>query len=201
MKNNAKWMLVGAGVMSLVLSACQTVPEPGSPEAKAMEKEERVAMVKQTSQDMPWWFLAPPQYEGYLSATGTATSADLQLALDKAILFAKRDLADRINSSVSSKMKSFVAETTAGNSTELVSEIERITRNLVSEVNLSGYSREEVEVKPQGTDYRAYVLLNYAVDKANRLLVDQVNKSKLLETRLRASDAFKELESDIEKSN
>jgi len=197
MKSSMKW-ITGSLAFSL-LAACQTIPEPGSPEEMVQEKEEQIAAVQTTSQDIPWWFLTPPVYENYLSATGTATSSDLQLAVDKAVLFAKRDLADRINSSVSSKMKSFVAETSAGNTTELVSEIERITRNLVSEVNLSGYTREEVEVKPSGTNYRVYILLNFAVDKANRLLVDQVNKSQILETRLRASKAFKELEEDISK--
>lgn len=190
-------LVFGLSALSLI-TACQTVAEPGSPEALAQEKEQKMAAVQATSQEMPWWFLTPPVYEGYLSATGTATSADLQLALDKAVLFAKRDLADRINSTLSSKMKSFVAETTTDNATELVSEIERITRNLVSEVNLSGYTREEVEVKPSGTNFRVYVLLNYAVDEANRLLVDQVKKSSLLETRMRASKAFQELEKDLQ---
>lgn len=189
-------LLIPITALSL-LGGCQTVPDPGSPEAAAQQKEEQIASVQKTSTDLPWWFLNPPIYEGYLSATGTATSSDLQLALDKAILFAKRDLADRVNSAVSSKMKSFVAETSAGNTTELVGEIERITRNLVSEVNLSGYTREEVEIKPDGTQYRAFVLLNYAADRTNRLVVDQVNQSTLLETRLRASEAFKELEADI----
>ena len=58
-------------------------------------------------------------------------------------------------------------------------------------------SNDPAKVLAQGTKYRAYVLLQYPIGKANKMLVDQVKKSRVLEARMRASKAFKELEDDI----
>jgi hypothetical protein len=50
----------------------------------------------------------------------------------------------------------------------------------------------------EGRSYRAYVLLRYPVGDANKIVRDQVRKSNQLESRLRASKAFQDLEKEIE---
>lgn len=190
-------------VVAGLLVSCAR-PEPGSPAAvaeQAEEKEEAKAdRIEETVDELPDWFLKPPTAAHSVFATGTATSPDLQLAMDKAVLSAKRTLADRIGSTLNSKMKEFVTEVGQGEDAEVISEVERVTTNLIAEVNAAGYSQKEAKVLAQGSAYRAYVLLQYPVGKANRLLVDQVKKNRVLEARLRASKAFKELEEDIKKA-
>jgi hypothetical protein len=185
---------------ALTLGACAT-PEPGTPAWTAQQEQQkqdtRTATVKASVDDLPSWYRNPPTDEFSIYAPGTATSSDLQFAEDKAILGAKRALADRINSRLSSKMKEFLSESGAGENTQVMAESERVTSNLITEVNLSGYNITEKKLVPAGTQYRAYVLVQYPLGNANRILVDQVNKNSLLQGKLRASKAFQELEKDI----
>lgn len=182
--------------LTAALAGCAT-PAPGTPEAEKAAREERQETVAKTAEEVPAWFLAMPSDASALFAAGTSTSTDLQLAMDKAVLNAKRSLADRINSTLSSKMKEFLSETGSGEDTKVVQEVERITSNLITEVNVAGYTRDKTEVKPSGAQYRAYVLLRYPLGAANRILVDQVKKNELVESRVRASKAFQELEKEI----
>ena len=198
----------GGMIMALVLAGgfvagCAS-PEPGSPKSVYQEQqkkeEARVAKVEQTVEELPDWYTNLPKSANSVFAAGTATSPDLQLALDKGTLNAKRTLADRINGLLSSKMKEFVTEIGQGEDTEVLTEAERVTTNLITEVNVSGYSQADAKILSQGNKYRAYVLLEYPIGKANRILVDQVKKNRILEGKLRASKAFKELEEEIKRA-
>lgn len=185
------------------VSGCAS-PTPGSPaavyEQEQTKEEARVEATEETVDELPDWFLNLPKDEHSVFAAGTATSPDLQLAMDKGTLNAKRTLADRINGLLSSKMKEFVAETGQGEDTSVVTEVERVTTNLITEVNVAGYTQEDAKIIPQGNKYRAYVLLRYPVGKANRILVDQVKKNRVLEGKLRASKAFQDLEEEIKRA-
>ena len=185
------------------ISGCAS-PTPGSPEAvyeQEVQKEEaRVEATEQAVDELPSWYLNLPKEANSVFAAGTATSPDLQLAMDKGTLNAKRTLADRINSLLSSKMKEFVTESGQGEDTIVLTEAERVTSNLITEVNVAGYSQEDAKVVPQGSKYRAYVLLRYPVGKANSILLDQVKKNRVLEGKLRASKAFTDLEAEIKRA-
>lgn len=184
-----------------LLAAC--APDPGSPAwtaQQAQKKEEaRTAAIKGAVDEIPSWYSAVPDDETALYAPGTAASSDLQFALDKAVLAAKRSLADRLNGKISAKIKEFIAESGAAEGTPPTSESERTTTNLISEVALTGYVVKEQKFIPSGGQYRAYVLLQYPLGKANRLLVDQVGKDAALQGKLRASKAFQELEAELAK--
>ena len=193
-----------AMVLAVSFVAGCAAPTPGSPEAtyevQKKKEEAKVEATKQTVEELPDWFINLPRSDHAVYAAGTATSPDVQLAMDKSELNAKRSLADRINSALSSKMKEFIAETGQGEDTVVVTEAERVTTNLITEVNVAGYNRTKSKILAQGRQYRAYVLLEYPVGKANRLLVDQIKKNRVLESKLRASKAFKELEEDIKRA-
>ncbi|EME72030.1 hypothetical protein H261_00585 [Paramagnetospirillum caucaseum] len=197
MNRSALCAILGA----LTLAACAG-PQPGSPAWTASQEQKkqevRAETVKASVDDLPSWYASPPNDEFSIYAPGTATSTDLQFAEDKAVLGAKRSLADRINSKLSSKMKEFLSESGAGENTQVMAESERVTSNLITEVNLSGYAITEKKFVPAGQQYRAYVLLQYPLGSANRILVDQVNKNSLLQGKVRASKAFQDLERDIQ---
>lgn len=187
-------------VAALMIGGCAS-PDPGTPEAALLahqkQQEARAEQVKDTVSDAPSWYLTPPKDDVSLYGAGTATSADLQMAVDKATLTAKRQVADRLKSQLSAKMKDFASESGAGEDARVQSEVERVTSNVVAEANMSGYQVGKTDVKPQGTQYRAYVLVQYPLGAANRVLVDQTRKNEVLESKLRASKAFQELEQDI----
>ncbi len=182
------------------LAACSS-PEPGTPaftaEMLKHQHDARTDMVQNVTADIPSWFLKMPADANAIYASGTATSGDLQLAIDKAVLGAKRSLADRVNSKLSSKMKEFMSETGAAEDSPVMEESRQATENLVTSVNVSGYSVAKEKIVPADTQYRAFVLLRYPLGKANRLLLEQVNRNNMLHTRLEASKAFRELERDI----
>ncbi|HLN25435.1 MAG TPA: hypothetical protein VK558_15795 [Patescibacteria group bacterium] len=194
-------ILCAAILGALSLAACAS-PEPGTPAYTAQQEqkkqEARTDAIKDSVSEMPSWFTSPPIDEFSIYAPGTSTSADLQFAEDKAVLSAKRALADRVNSRLSSKMKEFLAESGAGENAQVTAESERVTSNLITEVNMAGYNVTQKKFVPAGTQYRAYVLLQYPLGNANRMLVDQVNKNGVLQGKLHASKAFQELEKDIQ---
>jgi hypothetical protein len=188
---NRHTLVALAGAVAL-LGGCAPRPEPGTPAWVAWQKEEAA---KTAVDDLPSWYIDPPTDKAAIFAAGTATSGDLQLAIDKAVLGAKRSLADRVNSRISGKMKEYLAESGAG---DVQHDVEIAITNLITEVNLAGYNVTEKKLVTTGSQYRAYVLLRYPLDVANRTMVTEVKKNDVLEGKLRASKAFQELERDIQ---
>ena len=192
---------LGYLVLVATLAACAS-PKPGTPEfVAAVEKEGREQAVKtaeDTVDEAPSWFLTPPTDANAIYAAASEVSSDMQMAVDKAVLSAKRSLASQVGNRMSSKMKEFVMEVGAGSDTQLSREIERVSQEVVTDVNLAGFRQNEVKVITQAGNFRAYVLLQYPLGDANKMVVFQVKKSSVLETRVRASKAFQDLEKEIE---
>ncbi len=106
---------------------------------------------------VPKWYLTQPKETDSYFASATSTSEDIQLAVDKATLSAKRILADRMDSFLSSKTKTVTTESKGENSSALV----RTTTNTIEKGDSSGYSVNDVVVQQSGDLYRAYVLIEY----------------------------------------
>ena len=185
---------------SLLLAACAT-SQSGTPEAVARAEEKReqksLAVVQMTVQELPEWFTEPPVSETHMFDVATATSADLQLALDKAILDAKYRLGDRLRSQMSGKIKRFVEETGGAKDPQLLQETTKVVSSLFSDVNAAGYRVSKKKIIPQGEGYRAYVQVEYPLGEANKILVEEVKRNQVVEARVRASVAFAELEASI----
>jgi hypothetical protein len=154
-------MLKVAASISLLLSlaACSGPPKPGTPEYALQQHEFQVEKTKAAADRAPDWYMNPPKGEGFLYATGTATSTDLQFAVDKAVLNAKYQLADQIAGKVSGKQKDFVTESTGGGAAGTA---ERATSNMVADIALPAYQVVQRKVVPVDTQFRSYVLLQFA---------------------------------------
>lgn len=193
--------LVLSTVVSLtVLTAC-AAPKPGTPEAAAQQeremREQATKAAKSTVDDAPKWVAQPPVDATAIFATGTASSSDMQMAMDRAMLAAKRELANQLNAKLSSKMTEFVSEVGGANDAQLNRQVEIATKNVVTDANLAGFRREDSKVVAQGSQFRAYVLLRYPLGDANRILMNQVKQNSQLEAKVRASKAFQDLEKEI----
>jgi len=152
-------------------------------------------IVKKTAEDVPDWMLILPDDDEAFYSAGTAVSRDMQLAIDKANLAAKRNLADRIGGELSSQIKEFVVESGDIYSSDLVTvDIERVTRNIMARINVAGYIPDKMEVYPLGTMYRVYTLIAYPIGAHNDILVEQIRRNRALYAHVRSSVAFKELE-------
>jgi len=187
-------------LLAIVLAAC-AAPKPGTPEAAAKAEEIRekqaVESAQKTVREMPEWFTEPPSSNSVLYDVATATSADLQLALDKAVLDAKYRLADRLRGQMNGKMKRFIEETGGAKDPQILQETSKVVSNLFTDVNAAGYRVSKTKIIPQGAGYRAYVLVEYPIGEANKVLIEEVKKNQVVEARVRASAAFAELEANV----
>ena len=160
-----------------------------------------IQKVETAVSQIPKWYLEIPKDKENVYSTGTATAPDLQLAVDIATMNAKTTLADRINGRLNSMMKTFIAKVGQDDlDSEVLTEVEKVSKNLIAEVDVAGYVPTNVEVYPSGTQFRAFVLLTYSEKEARKVIVNRMRKNRLAYSKLKATDAWKELEDEVEKS-
>jgi hypothetical protein len=174
---------------ALLLTGCAAPPTPGSAGAPTVERNSKEQQAQQMASvavaKIPAWYLTPPDDGQSLYAVGVATSGDMQFAIDRAVLSAKTDMASQVNSRVSARMNELVRVSGFGKDQVTVAEMERVTQNVVNEINLggfnrSGYRREKAEVFPEGSGFRAYVLLKFPLAETTKIAKEQVQKSPAL---------------------
>lgn len=156
--------------------------------------------VEKQVKTIPGWYLTHPKNEISIYSSGTAVTPDMQLSVDIAVLNAKTTLADRINGRLSSKTKNFVSRIGSSDLDAAVAmDIQRVTTNLIADVDVAGYAVEKSEIVQDGPQYRAYVLLAYSDKEANKILVNRLRKEKMLLDKLQATKAYKDLEESVSK--
>ena len=188
----------------IVLTACETSKEAINttiPESYKADEEKIVAQKKkeiETSvEEIPEWFLEQDETGDLLTAKGTATSSDLQMSIDKAMIAAKRELASKIEEVISNKTKQLLKDVEIDENSKNYDETIITTISRVDNVELSGFKVGNRKVVNLGTKYRSYIKLDYPIGKANKLLVNKINKEEELKLRIESSEAFKELEKEI----
>ena len=160
-----------------------------------------IQKVETAVSQIPKWYLEIPKDKENVYSTGTATAPDLQLAVDIATMNAKTTLADRINGRLDAMIKTFIAKVGQDDlDSEVITEVEKVSKNLIAEVDVAGYVPTTVKVYPSGTQFRAFVLLTYSEKEARKVIVNRMRKNRLAYSKLKATDAWKELEDEVEKS-
>jgi hypothetical protein len=186
-----------------LLAACSS-PKPGTPEyVRNQEQEQQKTAVKNVETAIsktPSWYLQPPQDANAIYTAGAESSPDMQMAVDMAVLSAKRALAFQLGARTSAMMKDFAGQTGQTGNVDVEREIDRVTKSVAAEINLAGFIREKSEIIAEGKNFKAFVLIRYPIGDANKIVADQVKKSKVLDTKLKASKAFQDLEQEIEKA-
>ena len=202
MKYPSKVALLSA-VSLFALSACSSTQDkamPGTNNAVNVTYEYKRDRVQEQINNIPDWFKKQPEDTSNIFSAGTAVTPDLQFSVDAAVLNAKVVLADRINSRMRSQAKQFKAKVGSGDlDASVISEFERAVKNITADTDVSGYHMAEVEVVPHGTQYRAFVLLEYSDAEARKILTNRIRKDEMLFNKLRATKAWKELDENAEK--
>jgi hypothetical protein len=140
---------------------------------KEVNKEGRVL------DKVPQWYVDATINEGiilnrdantFIYSVGQGTSPDLQLALEKAMMIAKAELADKLQGQMNKRTDLYITEVGQDNSKQVVSKIEETVVNIVRETMIQGYEQWEKAVyETANNHYRVYVGLKMGIGEANRL--------------------------------
>jgi len=148
--------------------------------------------------DIPDWYPNAPQEALYARSANTAVSQDLQIAIDKATTGARAELGRIVETKVNALQKRFEEETGAGQEATLLQQFTQATKLVVS-TTMNGSRMKDQRTVRDGTMWRAYVLMELPLGVANATLLDEIKKNKELYTKFRASEAYKDLDSEVQK--
>jgi|TARA_Y100000401_G_scaffold100623_1_gene89578 HSP20 family molecular chaperone IbpA len=140
--------------------------------------------VEKTVKMVPEWYTDLPVDDDMIYSSGAATAPDLQLAVDIATLNAKAKLADRIDGRLDSMTKSLVSQVGENVDASVITELERVSKNVIAEVDVAGYSRKELDVIASGNQFMAFVLLEYSDREATKVYTNRLKKYKLFSNNL-----------------
>ena len=179
-------------ISSGLLFGC-AVPD-GNDDVSSTKKE---ISVKSSLDHTPAWYANPPFTKDELFVSGTGTSADMQIAMDKAILVAKRALAEQIASYISTMTRQIAKEVNVKGKNILNQSLENISKTAAVNVNIGGFNKESSKIVQNGEMYRAFVLISFPKEEAKRALLMQIKNESELNNALRKSKSLNELEASL----
>jgi len=180
-------------ILSLVLAALCACGGPKTVDLSPRSSED-------TIKDIPKWFLEPETDSEHLFANASGTSRDLQVALNKARTTAQADLAQQLGTRLGNLTRQFSEETGMEEDSELLSQFSSATK-AVTDQSMSGARVDKQELLSERNIYRAYVQMSLPIGRANQLLMDKIRSNKQLYTRLRATEAYADLDRELEVLN
>jgi hypothetical protein len=148
--------------------------------------------------DIPDWFTNVPKDPNFFYAANTQVSQDLQLAIDKAVQGGRTELGRMVETKISALQKRFTEETGTASNAQLLDMFTQASKTVVSTA-LSGSRVSKQKQVKDGSNWRAYVLVEYAVGAANEALMQQIKNNEQMYTRFRASQTYKELDDEVQK--
>ena len=108
--------------------------------------------------------------ETFIYAVGQGNSPDLQLAIEKAMMIAKAELADKLMGQMNKRTDLYITEVGQDGNRQVVSKIEETIVNIVRETMIQGYEQWEKAVyETSNGQYRVYIGLKMGVGDANVL--------------------------------
>ena len=132
-----------------------------------------------TLNKVPQWYIDAKVDKGfvfnrdadlYIYSVGQGSSPDLQLAIEKAMMIAKAELADKLRGQMNKRTDLYITEIGQEGNKQVVSKVEEVIVNVVQETMIQGYESWEKAVyeTPNG-EYRVYIGLKMGVGDANML--------------------------------
>ena len=157
-------------ILALTLTNCASTNYQVKKEAK---EEGRVL------NQVPQWYIDAKIDKGFVFnrnadlfvySVGQGSSPDLQLAIEKAMMIAKAELADKLEGQMNKRTDLYITEIGQEGNKEVASKIEEVIVNVVKETMIQGYESWEKAVyeTPNG-EYRVYIGLKMGVGDANYL--------------------------------
>ena len=167
-------LVIGATALSLFLAAC------GSTHTIKQEATfQSDGSVKQVLNEVPQWYIDAEVKKGlitnrdadqFIYGVGTSVSPDLQLAINKATMVAKADLADQINGELNARSEQFITELGQEGNKQVASRVEETIVNVISATTVVGYDEFAKDIFiTSDQNYRVYVGLKWGYNDNNKL--------------------------------
>ena len=160
--------------------------------------------------EVPKWFVEQPNKKkdkNFIYGVGVATSPDLQLAKDKAMMIAKADIADIVAGEMNKKATLFRTEVGAEGQKSVVSESDNTIINIIKNIKITGYEQWKYKMYTTADgNYRVYIGLVLPIGEYNKLhdLIEE-EKAIAAQSQINSSElakvAVEDLTNDIEADN
>jgi hypothetical protein len=170
MKSKMKILLVG--IMSVLLTNCagnyKIKKESGNKVVDSVPKwymadinESKACEIKMFGKDKD---------RVCIYGVATAVSPDLNLAIEKAKMLAKAELADIIKGEMNKESKQFITEIGKTNTKSVVTEVESVLVNVIKNTKVRGYEIFEQDVTlTKQNYYRAWIGLRLPLGEYNKM--------------------------------
>jgi len=187
---------------TFVISGCVNQPKEGSPEAAYALKQEKIERADEARQKIidaePDWYQKPPaDTTETLYVVTQARHDDSALARISALELAKGQMAGKIQTYVSTQIKTFFGDKVVGTGNTV--SIDGTVKTVAPEVTLRGLAESDSKAVVAEGKVTVYLLTQYPLGEANTLLLEAIRKDKTLELEAQKNDAFKELEAEVER--
>jgi hypothetical protein len=153
---------------------------------------------REVIRNLPGWYSRPPTDNNFLFGPATATSGDLQIAINKAQAEGRNLIAQQLEVKYNGLNKRFAEEVGRSNDGQLLDFYSQVYKAVVSQVLYGSRSRQQV-LRTEGEVYRAFVLMELPLGEMSKRLMEQIKAQEALYTRFRATEAFKELDAEIQR--
>lgn len=179
----------GASVMIVLL--CMAILWTGCAGSGVVPPEEPAI-------SFPDWYSKVPEDPDHIYAAAMAKSRDVMLVTDMAELRGMSQIASRIESRVSRLLKDIRDEVGAEEDLDLKSASASVAES-VSSAEVKGARVALRETRKSGSCYYAFVLMEVPIWQVNIGLVGKIEADENMYMRFRSSQAFKELEQEVNK--
>ena len=174
-------------VFTLILCSC------GGPRTTNLAPRPTKEIVKAS----PDWFLKPPTDSEHLFATASATSRDMQLALQKARTTGQTLLAQQLGTQLANLTRQFQEEIGLDENSELLTQFSSATKAVTNETPRRR-SRRPTEAHPRKKDLSG-ICADESADWGGKSTVDGQDHSQSESLhRFRATEAFDALNAELE---
>ena len=206
MKSKMKILLVG--IMSVLLTNCagnyKIKKESGNKVVDSVPKwymadinESKACEIKMFGKDKD---------RVCIYGVATAVSPDLNLAIEKAKMLAKAELADIIKGEMNKESKQFITELGKTNTKTVVTEVESVLVNVIKNTKVRGYEIFEQDVTlTKQNYYRAWIGLRLPLGEYNKMynftIEEAVDAYNLKEKANLAYNKLLESEKSDDKNN
>lgn len=165
-----------------VLTACTSVHS--TPETRARVKS------------APGWYINRPTSNGYVYGVSVAESQDMNFAVEMAQSMARADIGRQMEVKYGELQKRFQEQTRVTDGSELLAQFSSAYKQVMSQT-LVGVRIKDQIILPGNGVYVVYAMMEMPIGESDKRFIENLRKSEVLYTRVRATQMYKELDESV----